>query len=133
VGTASVGKTILPGEEMTVSIGVDEGIKMEKKLLRKFTESAGAFIKDTRVQYEYGIELLNGKDREISLTLNDNAPVSRNEKIKVEIESPGKGEARISEGGILAWDLKLAAGEKKGLKVRFSVAYPRDVRITGLE
>jgi len=133
VGTASVEKTILPGEEMKLSLGVDEGIKMEKKLLRKFTESAGAFIKDTRVQYEYGIELLNGKNREIALTLNDNAPVSRNEKIKVEIESPAKGEARISEDGILAWDLKLAGGEKKSLKVRFSVAYPRDVRITGLE
>ncbi len=133
VGTASVGKTILPGEEMTLSLGVDEGIKMEKKLLRKFTESAGAFTRDIRIQYEYGIDLLNGKDREISLTLNDNAPVSRNEKIKVEIESPGKGEAKISEDGILAWDLKLAKGEKKSLKVKFSVAYPRDVRITGLE
>ncbi|HOG17353.1 MAG TPA: mucoidy inhibitor MuiA family protein [Syntrophales bacterium] len=133
VGTAAVEKAVLPGEDMKLSLGVDEGIKMERKLLRKFTESAGAFVKDTRVQYEFGIDLLNGKGREISLTVNDGVPVSRNEKIKVEIESPGKGEAKISEDGILAWDLKLAGGEKKSLKVRFSVTFPRDVRITGLE
>jgi len=60
-------------------------------------------------------------------------PVSRNEKIKVEIESPRKEEANLSESGMLVWNLKLAGGEKKTPKIKFSVAYPKDARITGLE
>jgi len=133
VGTASLNKTILADEDMSLSLGVDEGIKVEKKLVRKFTEYSGAFTKETKVLFEYVIEIINGKDRDIALTVNDNVPVSRNEKIKVEIESPKKEEAKISEDGILTWDLKLAKGEKKSLHIKFSVEYPKNLRITGLE
>lgn len=133
VGTASVSKTILANEDMSLSLGVDEGIKVEKKQVKKFTEYAGAFTKETKVHYEYVIHVINGKDRGISLTVNDNVPVSRNEKIQVEIASPQKGEAKMSEDGIITWDLKLAKGEKKSLKIAFTVTYPKDLRITGLE
>ena len=133
VGTASLNKTILADEDMSLSLGVDEGIKVEKKLVKKFTEYEGTFTKETKVHYEYVIDITNGKNRDIALTVNDNVPVSRNEKIKVEIESPKKEEAKISEDGILTWDLKLAKGEKKSLHIKFSVEYPKNLRITGLE
>lgn len=133
VGTASLNKTILADEDMNLSLGVDEGIKVEKKLLKKFTEYEGAFTKETKVHYEYVIDIINGKNRDITLKVNDSVPVSRNEKIKVEIESPKKEDAKISEDGIMTWDLKLAKGEKKSLNIKFSVGYPKDLRITGLE
>lgn len=133
VGTASLNKTILADEDMNLSLGVDEGIKVEKKLVKKFTEYEGAFTKETKVHYEYVIEIINGKNRDIALKVNDSVPVSRNEKIKVEIESPKKEDAKISEDGIMTWDLKLAKGEKKSLNIKFSVGYPKDLRITGLE
>ncbi len=133
VGTASLNKTILADENMSLSLGVDEGIKVEKKPVKKFTEYAGAFTKETRVHYEYVIDITNGKNRDIALTVNDNVPVSRNEKIKVEIESPKKEAAKISEDGVITWDLKLAKGEKKSLKIDFTVEYPKNLRITGLE
>jgi uncharacterized protein (TIGR02231 family) len=132
-GTSSLGKTLLPDDDVTISLGVDEGIKVDKKLVKKFTESAGAFTKETRINYEFVIDVFNSKDREIALTLNDNVPVSRNEKIKVEIESPKKDEAKIGDDGVILWDLKLAKGEKKSLKIKFKVEYPKDLRITGLE
>lgn len=133
VGSTYLKKIMLPDEDITLSLGIDEGIKVEKKLVKKFTESAGAFARGTRVIYEFAIDIFNGKSREIALTVNDNIPVSRNEKIKVEIESPKKDEAKISDDGIITWDLKLASGEKKNLKVKFRVEYPKDLRITGLE
>jgi len=133
VGSAYLKKTILPDEDIALSLGIDDGIKVEKKLVKKFTESAGAFAGKTRVIYEFAIDIFNGKDRKIALAVKDNFPVSRNEKIKVEIESPKKDEAKISDDGIITWDLKLARGEKKSLKVKFRVEYPKDLRITGLE
>jgi uncharacterized protein (TIGR02231 family) len=133
VGTLSLNKTLLADEDMNLSLGVDEGIKVEKKPVKKFTEYAGTFTKETKIHYEYVIDIVNGKNRDVTLMVNDSVPVSRNEKIKVEIESPKKEEAKISEEGILTWDLKLARSEKKSLKIKFYVEYPKDLRITGLE
>jgi len=133
VGTVSLNKAILADEDMNLSLGVDEGIKVEKKPVKKFTEYSGAFTTDIKVHYEYDIDILNGKNRDIALTVNDHVPVSRNEKIKVEIESPQKEEAKIAENGIITWDVKLSKGEKKSLKIKFSVEYPKNLRITGLE
>jgi len=133
VGTMSLPKTILVDEDMGLSLGVDEGIKVEKKLIRKFTEYSGAFTKETRIHYEYAIEIANGKNRDIDLAVKDSVPVSRNEQIKVEIESPRKEEAKIADGGIVTWDVKLSKGEKKDLRIKFSVTHPKDLRIRGLE
>ncbi|MBA4349533.1 MAG: hypothetical protein C0415_06055 [Thermodesulfovibrio sp.] len=133
VSTSSVDRTILASEDIRLSLGVDEGIKLERKLQRKFTEYAGVFSKDTKISYEYTIDVTSSKNKEINIDLNDNFPVSRNEQIKVERESPKKEEAAISEDGIISWNLKLSAGEKKNLKVKFSIEHPKDLRITGLE
>ena len=79
---------MLSDEEMSLSLGVDEGITIERKLQKKFTEYAGVFSKDTKVRYEFTLDIANGKGREIILDLMDQFPVSRNEKIKVETERP---------------------------------------------
>jgi len=133
VSTASFPKTILSEENMNLSLGVDEAIKVESKLLKRFTEQVGTFSRETREKFEYLIEVTNGKEKEIAIEVKDRHPVSRNEKIKVEIKAPGKGEAKIGEDGIISWSLKLSPREKKQLKNSFSVTYPRDLRITGLE
>lgn len=133
VSNASLGKTILPAEELHLSLGVDEGIKMERKLQKKFTESAGLLSKNIRVTYEYAIDITNGKNREVAIDLNDQFPLSRNEQIKVELESPGKDEARISAEGLITWNLKMNPGEKKNLKIKYKVEHPKDLKITGMD
>lgn len=125
--------TILPDEEIDLSLGVDEGIKIERKLQKKFTDYAGVFSKDTKVRYEFTIDIANGKGKEISIDVVDQAPVSRNEKIKVELESPKKDDAKITDDGLLTWNLRLAIQEKKTLNVKFTVEHPKDLKITGLE
>ncbi|HBR21355.1 MAG TPA: hypothetical protein DD713_02100, partial [Nitrospiraceae bacterium] len=133
VNTTSVDKQILPDDEMSLSLGVDESIKMEKKLLKKFTEYSGVFSKDTQINYEYAIDIVSAKDKEIGINISDNFPVSKNEQIKVALESPKKEDAKISDDGIISWDFRLKPNEKKNLKIKFRVEYPKDLRITGLE
>ena len=69
----------------------------------------------------------------MTIDLNDQFPLSRNEQIKVELESPGKDEAKISAEGIIAWNLKMNPGEKKSIKLKFKVEHPKDLRITGMD
>ncbi len=133
VNTTSVDKQILSDEDMNLSLGIDEGIKLEKKLLKKFTEYSGVFSKDTQINYEYAIDIVSSKDKEIGINISDNFPVSRNEQIRIAIESPKKEEAKISDDGIISWDLRLKPNEKKTLKIKFKVEHPKNLRITGLE
>jgi uncharacterized protein (TIGR02231 family) len=133
VGTASVNETILPEGEMGISLGIDEGVKIERKLQKKLTDYAGLLSKETKVHYEYTIEITNGKSKEINLDLNDQFPMSRNEKIKVEIEAPKGSEAEVSDQGIIKWKLKLAPGAKRSIPVKFTVSYPKDLSISGLQ
>ena len=133
VNTTFVGKQILPDEDMSLSLGIDEGIKIEKKLLKKFTEYSGVFSKDTQINYEYAIDIVSSKDKEIGISIRDNFPVSKNEQIKVVLESPKKEDAKISDNGIISWDLRLKPNEKRILKIKFKVEYPKDLKITGVE
>lgn len=133
VSASSSDKTISPDEDIKLSLGVDEGITIERKLKKKFTEYSGLISKETKVNYEYTHELVNAKDKEINISINDHFPVSRNEKIKVDLESPKKDVAEISADGIITWKVKLAPGEKKNLSLKFRVEYPKDLTVTGLE
>jgi uncharacterized protein (TIGR02231 family) len=133
VSSASLPKTILADATVDLSIGIDESIKVERKLQKSFTEAVGAFTKETRENYEYLTEVTNGKKREITINVRDSYPVSKNEKIKVDLKTPAKEEASIGEDGIISWTLRLAPGEKKQLTTKFTVTYPRDMKITGLD
>ncbi len=132
VGTSSLNETVLPDGEINLSLGIDEGIKIERKLQKKNTDYSGIFSKETKVDYEYAIELTNGKSKEVTIDLNDQFPISRNEKIKVEMEAPKGGDATVNDEGIISWKVTLAPGAKKSIPVKYSIAYPKDVTVTGL-
>jgi uncharacterized protein (TIGR02231 family) len=133
VNTTSIDKQILPDDDMSLSLGIDEGVKIEKKLLKKFTEYSGVFSKNTQINYEYAIDIVSAKDKEIGINISDNYPVSRNEQIKIALDLPKKEDTKISDDGIISWDLRLKPNEKKALKIKFMVEHPKDLRITGLE
>jgi len=69
-------------------------------------------------------------------------PVSRNEKIEVNLITPAERdigtpdkpkEVTREEDGRLAWRLELKPGEKREIPLKFSVGYPADLNVTGLE
>lgn len=133
VNAAPVVSQILPDEEMHLSLGIDEGIKTERKLLKKFTEYSGVLSQDTQVHYDFETTVTNGKNRPVTITVKDQFPVSRNEKIKALPESPKKEDAGIADDGIITWQKDLKPGEKSVLKTTFTVRYPKGTVIRGLE
>lgn len=132
VGTAMVNTPVLANGEFELSLGIDDGIKIERKLLKKFTDYSGLINKETTVNFEYAIEITNGKSREITLDLNDQFPVSRNEKIKVEQQLPKGGDATVNEEGKISWKVTLTPGIKKTVPVKFTVSYPKEMNVSGL-
>lgn len=113
VNSSTFEKTFIPEDKILFGLGVDEGIKIDRKLDKKFTEYSGTFTKNAVINYEYSINITNGKSSDINIEIKDHYPVSKNEKIKVELKEPQKSEAEISEDGLIIWKLTLRKAETK--------------------
>ncbi len=128
--------TIAPGEEFWTSLGVDESIKIEHKLLKKYLKNEGLVNRKNRMIYEYLIKIENHKQTTEDLRLEDHIPVSRHQDIEVKLLEPlwkqDSDSLKKKDYDTLEWNLKLKPGEKKEIPLKFSVEYPLNRNISGL-
>lgn len=124
---------ILPGQEFEMGLGVDEAVRVERKLVNRFTEYTGTFTKKTKYIYDIVIKLENTRRTRIDLVVQDQIPISRNEKIVVEQIEPSPKVLPPDQSGKLSWNLSLNPGERRELKLRFSIEHPSDLNVMGIE
>ena len=132
VATSSI-RTVMPGEKFDLALGADEGISVKHKRVTRFTEETGLTNRGKRVTYDYLITLQNNKRTAERVLVTDQIPVSRSEKIVVKVLAPDAREIKPAADGTLKWTLDLKAGEKRDVNVKFTVDYPGDLTVTGLE
>ena len=126
-------KTIMPNDSFAINLGVDEAIRVERKLVSRFTEQVGTFSTKIRTTYEFEFKIENHKKYDVEVKLYDQIPVSRNEKIVVEQIEPNPKTMLPDADGILMWKLTLPANEKRSFKLKFSVERPPNVTAYGIE
>jgi uncharacterized protein (TIGR02231 family) len=135
-------KTVMPGEKFELALGADEGIAIKRKVVNRFTEDTGLISKGKRVTYEFLVTIANHKKTVQHIVFKDLVPVSRNEKIVVKLLTPDEEdlgtadkpkEASLEADGKLVWRLDLKPGEKRELPLKFSIEYPSDLAVAGLE
>ena len=126
-------KMTSPDESFDVYLGVDPAIAIDRKLVSKFTDYTGTFTKNIRVTYEFSFTLENTKKSEQKVTVQDQLPVSQNEKIVVEQVEPAEKEVRRDDQGFMNWIVTLNPGEKKSWKLKFNIEYPQGTVISGIE
>ena len=131
VATSSM-STVSPGGEFSAYMGTDAAVKVERKLVKQFTESTGLLSKKTKTTYDFLISLENGKKVPIDMDVKDQVPVSKDERIVVEVLAPEPSQVKPDDRGILDWKMNLKPREKKELKVKFSVEYPSELRVSGI-
>ena len=74
--------TVAPGEEFEVQLGVDDQIKVERKLRRRSTGKA--LLGGTRtIDIGYEITVENHRDRAAAVSVHDHIPVSADADVKV--------------------------------------------------
>lgn len=127
---------VAPNEKFKTSLGIDEGIKIEHKLVNKLSKDEGIFSKKSKVIFEYKIEVTNNKPSESHIKIKDQIPIAQNQEIKIELIEPKIKEntdlLKKTDHGMVEWALTIPPSEKEILPVKFSVEYPRDETITGL-
>ena len=65
------------------------------------------------------------------ISIEDQIPLSSNKEIEIEIEDIS-GAHYNKDSGKLVWDLEIAGGATKKLKLVYSVKYPKDKKIANL-
>ena len=112
----------------------DAAIRELNKTLRN-----AAWTKMTDVVVGYPSATVLNAER---VVFKEPVPVSRNEKIEVTLLTPAEKdvgtreepkEVTREEDGKLVWRLDLKPGEKREVPLKFSVEYPAEMNVSGLE
>jgi len=124
-------ETIAPGEEFELQLGVDDQIRIERKLHRRATSKA--VIGGTRtVDIGYETTVRNHRPAAARISVRDHIPVSADGVIKVRLREASPSPAQQTDLGELTWELTLEAGQSATIRHRFTVEHPAQVSIAGL-
>lgn len=129
-----VGTTVLepwaPGEELELALGVDDRIRVERELTRR-TASKATLSGQKRREAEYRITVANHSPRPATVTVLDQAPVSRDDTITVRDVRTSPEPAETSELGEFTWRLTLAPGETGVVTLAYRVDVAKGVELSG--
>ena len=134
-GTQFVGETALEtvaaGEEFELQLGVDDQIRVERKLRRRGTSKA--VIGGTRtIDIGYEITVENHRQSKTRVSVHDRIPVSTDGDVKVRLRETSPAPAKQTDLGELTWELSLDGGQQATVRYRFTVEHPAQVTVTGI-
>jgi uncharacterized protein (TIGR02231 family) len=130
VGSTSL-KTIAPGQEFEVYLGVDDRIKVERKLVEGSVDKK-LLVQVRRLTYAYEIQVTNLKSGRETVTLFDQVPVPRHESVKVRRHEGRPAPVEETELGRLKWEISLDPGQAKTVQFGFTIESPREMELAGL-
>ncbi|MBW8049530.1 MAG: DUF4139 domain-containing protein [Cytophagales bacterium] len=117
-------------DTLDISLGRDKKVIIKREKIKDLTKRRviGTNIKET---FAYELSVRNIKRDLIEITIEDQAPVSKQSQIEVElIESSGA--VYNKNTGKLTWKLALKPAETKKVLFKFSVKYPKGKTVSQL-
>lgn len=129
-----VGKTLIDPmliqDTLSLSLGRDKRIVVKREKVKDLSskKAIGSNIRETR---GYEISVRNTRQEPITIVVEDQVPLSRNNLIEVMVADTG-GAVWNKETGKLTWTLTLQPSEAREVSFRFEVKYPKDKMIQGL-
>jgi uncharacterized protein (TIGR02231 family) len=116
-----------PGEDVKLSFGVDDKVRIDYRLETGQRSSEGLINKHQRLERRYLIEVTNHHARPMEITVLDQLPVPQDERIEVELL---RTTTQVSERdlekrkGVLAWRATYEPGETRTIRFGYAVTYP---------
>ncbi|MFF5073415.1 mucoidy inhibitor MuiA family protein [Micromonospora olivasterospora] len=119
-----------PGEETELALGVDDRLRVERKLSRR-SETKATLGSTRRREVEYRISVANHTPRPATVEVRDQLPVSRDDGVLVRETTLVPPPAERTELGELTWRLRLGPGESGEIAMGFRVELAKGVELTG--
>lgn len=126
-----IGKTLLDlryaSDTLQISLGRDKKVVVEREKIKDFSKKRllGKKKEETLV---WKTTVKNNKNQEIKMILIDQVPVSTLDEIEVNVLEQ-TGAKYNTESGMIKWEFKLKPSDKKELKLRYLVKYPKYRRL----
>ena len=121
--------TVAPTAQLDLSLGVDEDIKVDRRI-EQTAETTGLIGKKDRTVFTIVTSVRSYKKRAVEVLLRDQMPVTwQKDDISVEkltLKPEPEEEKTLNTQGLYSWRLKLAAGGKDEVKIKYVVEHPRD-------
>jgi uncharacterized protein (TIGR02231 family) len=127
IGTGKV-DFVAPGEETSFYLGVDESVKVSRKLDGRLS-SVRSFGKRQRVEAAFTIAVENFKKTPVTVKVEEALPVSQDSSIAVKVRRL-EPEPAANERGLCSWHLAVPAGGKAAVNLGYTVEYPLDMAQT---
>lgn len=113
-------------DTLNISMGQDPGIAISRKKL-KDSESTQVIGNDKVKTITIEVTIRNKKNEAVSMTVEDQVPISGEDGIKVLFDPDEvEGEDYSKNTGKLSWEIKLAPKETKKIKFSYTIKYPKD-------
>jgi uncharacterized protein (TIGR02231 family) len=129
VGTTEL-QALAPGEQAELALGVDDRIRVRRELIRR-TASRATLSGHLRREAEYHTTVTNFAPREVTITVLDQVPVSRDENIVVRDVHAAPDPAESTDLGELRWRFRLPPGSRGDVTFGFRVEVAKGVELTG--
>jgi hypothetical protein len=112
-------------DTLSISLGPDPGIKVRRK--RVLQEDRTSLITGKRtLERGYEFEILNRKNAEIHIQIDDQLPITLNDDIEVNRTRLDGGDVDEATG-IVLWDRQIPAGESETISFRYEIRSPKEV------
>jgi len=119
-----------PGEDVELALGLDDRIRVERKLVRR-TATKATLGSTRRREVEYETKIENHTPRRARITVLDQLPVARDHEITVKPITTEPEPAETTDLGVVTWKLDLDLGKETTVKLGFRVDTAKSVDLTG--
>ncbi|WP_045112904.1 DUF4139 domain-containing protein [Microscilla marina] len=127
-----VGETYLNAnntkDTLAISLGRDKRIIIDRKQIKDFSSKRffGSKIKQT---YGYEVMVRNTKNEQVELVIEEQIPVSKNNKITVELLEAKGAKVDLTTGKV-TWKLTLQPKQASKVLLKYSIKYPKGKQIS---
>ncbi|TWD84034.1 uncharacterized protein (TIGR02231 family) [Kribbella amoyensis] len=119
-----------PGEDVELALGLDDRIRVTRKLTRR-TATKATLGSTRRREVEYETTIENHTPRSAKVTVIDQLPVSRDHEITIKPITTSPEPTETTDLGVVTWKLDLAAGKEQQIKLAFRVETAKSVELSG--
>ncbi len=110
-------------DTLNLTLGKDKRVVVKREKMADY--SSIKFLGSNTLQViTYEITVKNNKKDAINIILKDQYPISTNKEIEVSLKE-SDGATVNEEIGVLTWQLNLAPGESKKVRISYAVKYPK--------
>ena len=109
--------------EATAYLGKNSLIEIKKEQANNFTKNS-FFGGESKNSMAWEYEIKNGSKRAWNVVLQERAPVSTHEDVKVALKNSPE-QSSLGKDGLLSWDFELKPGESKKIRFGYELSKPK--------